>query len=90
MDAVTLTAHSGRLVPMATTVMPIMMDGTLKRFATLALPSTKKSAPFIRKIKPTINVIIATINSLIPYLLFCLLFCCFFLLKQMKLKNSCL
>ena len=70
MEAVTLTAVSGRLVPIATTVIPMMIDGTRRRFATLALPSTKKSAPLIKKIKPTISVIIATINSLIPFLLF--------------------
>ena len=51
-DAVTLTAVSGRLVPMATIVSPIMMDGTEKRLAILELPSTKKSAPLIKRTKP--------------------------------------
>lgn len=32
-DAVTLTAHSGRLVPMATIVSPIIIDGTLNLFS---------------------------------------------------------
>ena len=51
-DAVTLTAHSGRLVPMATIVSPIIIDGTLNLLATDELPSTKKSAPFIRSTNP--------------------------------------
>ena len=51
-DAVTLTAVSGRDVPIATMVRPMMIGGTFSRFAILELPSTKKSAPFIRKAKP--------------------------------------
>ena len=43
-DADTLTAVSGSDVPIATIVSPIMIDGTCSLFATLELPSTKKSA----------------------------------------------
>ena len=39
-DAATLTAVSGSEVPIATIVSPMISDGTLKRFATLELPST--------------------------------------------------
>lgn len=52
MAAVTLTASSGRLVPMATTVKPMMMGGTRSSLATAELPSTKKSAPLISSTKP--------------------------------------
>ena len=52
-DAVTLTDVSGRDVPIATIVRPIIIDGTLNRLAMLELPSTKKSAPLINKTKPT-------------------------------------
>ena len=41
-EAVTLTAHSGRLVPMATMVIPMIIEGIRRRFATAELPSTKK------------------------------------------------
>ena len=41
MDAVTLTASSGKLVPIATIVIPMIKDGTLNFFATEELPSTK-------------------------------------------------
>ena len=58
--AVTLTAHSGRLVPMATIVSPIIIGGTLSIFATEELPSTKKSAPFISRMNPTIRTKIDT------------------------------
>ena len=51
-DAEILTAASGRLVPMETIVRPIITDGILKIFATLLLPSTKRSAPLIKKKKP--------------------------------------
>lgn len=40
-DAVTLTAVSGRDVPIATIVSPIMIDGTFSLRAILELPSTK-------------------------------------------------
>ena len=51
-DADTLTAVSGSDVPIATIVSPIMIDGTCSLFATLELPSTKKSAPLISSTKP--------------------------------------
>ena len=51
-DAVTLTAVSGNDVPIATIVRPMMIGGTFSLFAILELPSTKKSAPFIRNTKP--------------------------------------
>ena len=54
-EALTLTEVSGRLVPMATIVIPMISDGTFSIFATLELPSTKKSAPLIRRTKPTIS-----------------------------------
>ena len=41
-EADTLTAVSGRDVPIATMVSPIMIDGTCSLFATLELPSTKE------------------------------------------------
>ena len=50
--AVTLTESSGRLVPNATTVRPMIMGGTFRIFATLELPSTKKSAPLINNTNP--------------------------------------
>ena len=46
------TDASGRLVPRATTVRPMMMVGTLRSFATLDDPSTNQSAPLIRSTKP--------------------------------------
>ena len=54
--AVTLTATSGALVPSATIVKPIIKLGTLKFLARAELPSTKKSAPLIKAIKPMINI----------------------------------
>ena len=54
-EAVIVTEHSGRLVPIATIVIPIISVGTRSRLATLTLPSTKKSAPFIRSTKPIIS-----------------------------------
>ena len=53
--AVMLTAASGALVPMAATVSPMITDGILSSFATEEAPSTKKSAPFTRSMKPTIK-----------------------------------
>ena len=63
-----LTAASGALVPMATMVKPIITDGTFSSFAVEEAPSTKKSAPFISKMKPTINrtYIINKKTSVIP------------------------
>ncbi|MPM68696.1 hypothetical protein SDC9_115630 [bioreactor metagenome] len=54
-DDVILTAASGALVPIATIVSPITMEGTLNFFAIDDVPSTNKSAPFIRKKKPIIK-----------------------------------
>ena len=51
-----LTAASGREVPMATIVKPMIMDGTFIFLATEELPSTKKSAPFTSSTKPKIKV----------------------------------
>ena len=65
-EAVTLTASSGRLVPIATIVSPTIIDGIRRALATEELPSTKKSAPLINKTNPTsnktIDCIIATIH----------------------------
>ena len=49
------TANSGALVPKATIVNPMSILGTLKFKAVEEAPSTKISAPLIRKIKPSIN-----------------------------------
>ena len=63
---VTLTASSGRLVPKETIVSPITTEGILNAFAIAELPSTKKSAPFTRKIKPAIKIPIYANNMIIP------------------------
>ena len=63
MDAATLTAVSGSEVPIATIVSPMISDGTLKRFATLELPSTNRSAPFTKNTKPTMRQSSTTING---------------------------
>ena len=55
-EAVTLTASSGRLVPIATIVIPIISEGTLNFFATEELPSTKKSAPLISRTNPITRI----------------------------------
>ena len=60
--AVMLTAASGALVPAATIVRPMITDGILKSLATSLLPSTKKSAPLMSKIKPTIKSKYSTIS----------------------------
>ena len=62
-DAVTLTAVSGRDVPIATIVRPMMIEGTFSFFAMLELPSTKKSAPLIRNTKPMIKNTITNANG---------------------------
>ena len=46
-------AASGALVPKETTVSPMMSEGTRSLAAIEEAPSTKKSAPLIRKTKPT-------------------------------------
>ena len=53
--AVILTLASGKLVPSATIVKPIITEGTFNLRATLALPSTNKSAPFIKRTIPNTN-----------------------------------
>ena len=50
-----LTASSGRLVPIATTVKPIIKLDTFNFFATALAPLTKKSAPLIKRIMPIIR-----------------------------------
>ena len=50
-----LTDNSGALVPIATIVKPIIIDGTLNAFAIPELPSTKKSAPLIKRTNPIIS-----------------------------------
>ena len=52
MAAVMLTAASGRDVPNATIVRPMIKDGILKYLAIAELPDTKKSAPLTRHTKP--------------------------------------
>ena len=51
--AVMETAVSGALVPIATIVRPITMEGTRRIQAMEEEPSTKKSAPLSRRRKPT-------------------------------------
>ena len=62
-DADTLTAVSGSEVPIATIVSPIIIDGTCSLFATLELPSTKKSAPLISSTNPIIRNTITSANG---------------------------
>ena len=57
MAAVTLTAASGILVPMATIVSPITSWGIPSFFAIHAAPSTNQSAPFTRNRKPASKII---------------------------------
>ena len=64
-ELVTETESSGRDVPMATTVSPMISPGTLNLFATQDAPSTKKSAPFMRSMKPKTNIRIFFNNSII-------------------------
>ena len=54
--AVMLTAASGALVPIATIVNPIIIEGTLNFFAIDEAPSTNISAPFISNTKPIIKI----------------------------------
>ena len=54
--AVTLTAASGALVPIATIVNPIIIEGTLNFFAIDEAPSTNTSAPFISNANPIIKI----------------------------------
>ena len=65
MDADTETAASGRLVPIATIVIPIINGGTLSFFAIEELPSTNISAPLIKKTNPTSRSIILNTNELV-------------------------
>ena len=58
-----LTDASGALVPIATIVKPMITLGTFRNLARLQLPSTNKSAPLIRKIKPIINKIYSMFSS---------------------------
>ena len=53
MAAVTLTAASGILVPMATMVRPMTSWGIFRRRASPAAPSTNQSAPLISSANPT-------------------------------------
>jgi hypothetical protein len=58
--AIIETEASGALVPKATIVKPMIMLGIFKVFAIEELPSTKKSAPLIKSMKPRSN---KTINN---------------------------
>ena len=55
--AVIETKASGRLVPIATIVSPIISWGMPKRDAILLDPSTNQSAPFSSRINPNTNKI---------------------------------
>ena len=55
--AVIETKASGRLVPIATIVRPMISWGMPKRDAILLAPSTNQSAPFSSKMKPSTNKI---------------------------------
>ena len=50
-----IAAASGALVPIATIVRPIIIDGIFRYLAIVELPSTKKSAPFTRRTNPIIS-----------------------------------
>ena len=50
-----LTAASGKLVPIETTVRPMIKDGTFSFPAMEDAPSTKKSAPLMSKTKPPMS-----------------------------------
>lgn len=50
-----LTASSGALVPIDTIVKPTMIDGIPIFLDKVDAPSTKKSAPLIKRQKPIIN-----------------------------------
>ena len=52
-EAMILTEASGALVPNATIVRPMIMDGTRSVFAMEEHPSTNRSAPFTRNTKPS-------------------------------------
>ena len=54
------TTNSGIEVPNATTVKPMTKSDMPKRLAMADAPSTRKSAPLTKAIKPTIIKIIAT------------------------------
>jgi hypothetical protein len=58
----TLDASSGSEVPIATTVRPMIIEGTRSFFAIPELPSTKKSAPLIRNTKPITKSTAATMG----------------------------
>ena len=58
-----LTDNSGALVPIATIVMPTITAGMPNLRAIKDALSTKKSAPFIRNIKPNNNNIILIIRT---------------------------
>ena len=59
-----LTTNSGAEVPMATTVSPMAMSEALNLFARDDAPFTRKSAPLIKRIKPTaIKTILITVSN---------------------------
>lgn len=59
-----LTAASGKEVPNATTVRPMMRDEILKNLAMLEAPSTKKSAPFTSNKNPMMSKINGNNNDI--------------------------
>jgi hypothetical protein len=60
--AVTDTITSGRVVPIDTTVAPIISSGIRKRLAIPTELSTKRSPPFISSTAPTTNKIRAPVK----------------------------
>ena len=56
MAALMLTAASGALVPIATTVSPITICGTPNLWAIVEAPLTKKSAPLISSTNPATRI----------------------------------
>jgi len=61
--AIMLTRSSGAEVPNAIIVSPITSVEILRRFAIEAAPSTRRSAPFKRITKPTMNNIYTSADS---------------------------
>ena len=61
---VILTAASGALVPIATIVRPMISSEIPNFLAKPEAPSTKKSAPFIRNINPTISSAVFLASSI--------------------------
>jgi hypothetical protein len=87
-EADTLTAVSGSDVPIATIVSPIIIDGTCSLFATLELPSTKKSAPLISSTNPITRNISTSANGAL-LMNFSISFLPFIFYNSTVVRNTC-